>query len=109
MASLRRETRDCSTLRERYRAGAARRAARRSSFLPHKYLIGMDKRLKLARFGSDPFICCAFVRAPQNFLFPVLALSPVFRAIFLRTLEALRAVGTLAGGPPELADDGDWK
>jgi len=30
-------------------------AACRSSFLPRKYLIGMDKRLKLAPFGSDPF------------------------------------------------------
>jgi hypothetical protein len=48
--------RGCSTLRERYRAGTARRAARRSSFLPRKDLIGMDKRLKLAPFGSDPFM-----------------------------------------------------
>ncbi|HCS91632.1 MAG TPA: IS91 family transposase, partial [Chromatiaceae bacterium] len=34
-----------------------------------------------------------FVQAPNNFLFPVRALSPVFRAIFLRELEALRAAG----------------
>jgi hypothetical protein len=48
--------RDCRTLRERNRAETAPGAACRSSFLPRKYLIGMDKRLKLAPFGSDPFI-----------------------------------------------------
>ncbi len=51
----------------------------------------------------------AFVQAPKNFLFPVLALSPVFRAIFLRGLERLRADGKLNAGPPELADDAAFK
>jgi hypothetical protein len=51
----------------------------------------------------------AFVQAPKNFLFPVRALSPVFRAIFLRGLERLRADGKLKSGPPELADDAAWK
>ncbi|WP_082674493.1 transposase [Thiohalocapsa sp. ML1] len=68
---------------------------------PHVHCLVTGGALK--RDGS------AFVRAPQNFRFPTLALSPVFRAIFLRALEHLRAVGTLAGGPPELADHGDWK
>jgi hypothetical protein len=48
--------RDCRALREMSRAEAAPRAVSRSSFLPRKYLIGLNKRLKLAPFGSDPFI-----------------------------------------------------
>jgi len=55
------------------------------------------------RDGSD------FVQAPKNFLFPIRALSPVFRAIFLRQLDTLRAAGKLRHGPPALEDDGDWK
>jgi hypothetical protein len=50
-----------------------------------------------------------FVQAPNNFLFPVRALSPVFRAIFLRELEALRAAGKFSHCPPELHDEADWK
>jgi hypothetical protein len=51
----------------------------------------------------------AFVQAPKNFLFPHRALARVFRAIFLRELEHPRARGGLIAGPPELADDADWK
>lgn len=51
----------------------------------------------------------AFVQAPKNFLFPERARSRVFRAVFLRTLERLRAAGTLPTCAPELNDDGAWK
>ncbi len=68
---------------------------------PHAHCLVTGGALK--RDGS------AFVQAPKNFLFPVRALSPVFRAIFLRGLERLRAEGALNAGPPELTDDFAWK
>ncbi|QQO55058.1 MAG: IS91 family transposase [Thiohalocapsa sp. PB-PSB1] len=68
---------------------------------PHVHCLVTGGALK--RDGSG------FVQAPNNFLFPVRALSPVFRAIFLRELEALRAAGKLSHCPPELHDEADWK
>jgi hypothetical protein len=51
----------------------------------------------------------AFVRAPKNFLFPVKALSPVFRAKYLDALERLRANGGLDfHGDPQCATDAGW-
>ncbi|ESQ10964.1 MAG: hypothetical protein N838_13395 [Thiohalocapsa sp. PB-PSB1] len=68
---------------------------------PHVHCLVTGGALK--RDGSG------FVQAPNNFLFPVRALSPVFRAIFLHALEDLRAAGKLDAGPPELAEDSEWK
>jgi hypothetical protein len=51
----------------------------------------------------------AFVRAPKNFLFPVRALSKVFRGKYLDALAAARDRGKLAlGGSSELATDVGW-
>jgi len=68
---------------------------------PHVHCLVTGGALK--RDGS------AFVQAPKNFLFPERALSRVFRAVFLRTLERLRAAGKLPTCPAELTDDGAWK
>jgi len=70
------------------------------SLHPHAHCLVTGGVLK--RDGS------AFIQAPKNFLFPTRALSPVFRAIFLRGLERLRADGDLAGGPPALTEEEDW-
>jgi len=52
----------------------------------------------------------AFVRAPENFLFPVTALSPVFRAKFIDALQAVKDKGKLnLRGQPELATDAGWQ
>ena len=53
-----------------------------------------------------------FVKAPQNFLFPVKALSPVFQQKFLEALSKLRRKGSLFFTKPELTDlhkDSYWK
>ena len=51
-----------------------------------------------------------FIRAPKNFLFPVTALSPVFRQKFIEALDALRAKGTLdLSGQPQLQDPSGWQ
>jgi hypothetical protein len=68
---------------------------------PHVHCLVTGGALK--RDGS------AFVQAPKNFLFPHRALARVFRAVFLRELEQLRARDGLIAGPPELADDAAWK
>jgi hypothetical protein len=50
-----------------------------------------------------------FIRAPKNFLFPVQALSGVFREQYLGALEAARRKGELSlGGPPELESEAGW-
>jgi len=50
------------------------------------------------------------VRAPKNFLFPVKALSAVFRAKYLAGLEQLRAQGKLSfRGQPALGEDAAWQ
>jgi hypothetical protein len=52
----------------------------------------------------------AFVRAPKNFLFPIQALSPVFREEFIDALQAVKDNGKLdLRGQPELATDGGWQ
>jgi hypothetical protein len=52
----------------------------------------------------------AFVRAPKNFLFPIRALSPVFREKFIAALQALKNKGKLnLRGQPELASDSGWQ
>jgi len=52
----------------------------------------------------------AFVRAPKNFLFPVTALSPVFREKFIDALQALKDKGKLdLRGQPQLATDAGWQ
>jgi hypothetical protein len=52
----------------------------------------------------------AFVRAPKNFLFPVRALSRVFREKYLDALQALQDKGKLdRAGQPELATDAGWQ
>jgi len=52
----------------------------------------------------------AFVRAPKNFLFPIRALSPVFRAKFIDALQALEDKGKLdLSGQPQLATEGGWQ
>jgi Putative transposase/Transposase zinc-binding domain len=52
----------------------------------------------------------AFVRAPKNFLFPVTALSPVFREKFIDALQALKDKGKLdLRGQEELATDAGWQ
>ena len=69
---------------------------------PHVHCIVTGGALK--RDGS------AFVRAPKNFLFPVRALSPVFRAKFLEALEHTAANGKLSfSGQPALATDEGWR
>lgn len=51
-----------------------------------------------------------FVRAPKNFLFPVRALSPVFRQKFIEALDALRAKGALElSGQPQLREPSGWQ
>jgi hypothetical protein len=51
-----------------------------------------------------------FIRAPKNFLFPVTALSRVFRAKFLAALERARGAGQLdVTGLPALASEAGWK
>jgi Putative transposase/Transposase zinc-binding domain len=50
-----------------------------------------------------------FIRAPKNFLFPVTALSRVFRAKFLAALERARSAGKLdLTGLPALSTPGGW-
>ena len=69
---------------------------------PHAHCIVTGGAIK--RDGS------AFVRAPKNFLFPVKALSPVFRGKYLEALETLRAAGELDfSGQPQLAEDAAWQ
>ena len=52
----------------------------------------------------------AFVRAPKNFLFPIRALSPVFREKFIDALKEARDKGKLdLSGQKELAGDAGWK
>jgi hypothetical protein len=52
----------------------------------------------------------AFVRAPKNFLFPVKALSRVFRGKFIAALQELREQGKLSfSGQPELASETGWQ
>jgi hypothetical protein len=52
----------------------------------------------------------AFVRAPKNFLFPVTALSPVFREKFIAALQALKDKGKLdLRGQPERESDAGWQ
>jgi hypothetical protein len=52
----------------------------------------------------------AFVRAPKNFLFPVRALSRVFREKYLDALQALQDKGKLdLAGQPEFATEGGWQ
>jgi hypothetical protein len=52
----------------------------------------------------------AFVRAPKNFLFPIRALSPVFREKCIDALQALKNKGKLnLRGQPELASDCGWQ
>jgi len=49
------------------------------------------------------------VRAPKNFLFPVRALSPVFRAKLIDALERAAAGGKLSfSGQPALAGKDGW-
>jgi hypothetical protein len=50
----------------------------------------------------------AFVRAPKNFLFPVTALSPVFREKFIDALQAVKDKLNLAG-EPELSTETGWQ
>jgi hypothetical protein len=51
----------------------------------------------------------AFVRTPENFLFPVKALSRVFREKFIDALERIRDKGTLnLDGQPGLKSDAGW-
>jgi hypothetical protein len=50
-----------------------------------------------------------FIQAPNNFLFPVKALSPVFRAKYLAGLEAARHSGTLKPADFDLSDAAHWK
>ena len=50
-----------------------------------------------------------FIRAPKNFLFPVTALSRVFRAKYLAALERARRAGQLdVTGLPALATEAGW-
>jgi hypothetical protein len=50
-----------------------------------------------------------FVRAPKNFLFPVEALSRVFREKYIDALQALKDKGKLdLGGQPELQTAAGW-
>ena len=52
----------------------------------------------------------AFVRAPKDFLFPVPALSKVFREKFIDALASVKANGKLdLGGQPELETDSGWE
>jgi len=52
----------------------------------------------------------AFVRAPMNFLFPVTALSPVFREKFIDALQAFKDKGELdLSGQPQLSTDTAWQ
>jgi len=52
---------------------------------------------------------CSFVRAPKNFLFPVKALSPVFRQKYLEALVKARKKGEFGFiGQPELATQEGW-
>ena len=52
----------------------------------------------------------AFVRAPKNFLFPIRALSPVFREKFLAALQAEKDKGKLdLQGQPELGTEAGWQ
>jgi hypothetical protein len=52
----------------------------------------------------------AFVRAPKNFLFPIRALSPVFREKFIHALQGLKDKGKLdLRAQPELAGDAGWQ
>lgn len=51
----------------------------------------------------------AFVQAPKNFLFPVTALSPVFREKYLTALEGLCKKGRFdLASPAQLSDERDW-
>jgi hypothetical protein len=52
----------------------------------------------------------AFVCAPKNFLFPVKALSRVFREKYIDALQGLKDKGKLdVRGEPELATDAGWQ
>jgi Putative transposase/Transposase zinc-binding domain len=52
----------------------------------------------------------AFVCAPKNFLFPVKALSRVFREKYIDALQGLKDKGKLdVPGEPELATDAGWQ
>jgi len=52
----------------------------------------------------------AFVRAPKNFLFPIRALSPVFREQFIAALRAAKDKGKLdLRGQEERATDAGWQ
>jgi hypothetical protein len=52
----------------------------------------------------------AFVRAPKNFLFPVTALSPVFREKYIDALQAVKDKGKLnLAGQPELSTEAGWQ
>jgi len=52
----------------------------------------------------------AFVRAPKNFLFPIRALSPVFREKFIDALQAVKDGGKLnLRGQEDLATDAGWQ
>jgi len=69
---------------------------------PHVHCIVTGGALKRDR--------SAFVRAPKNFLFPVRALSPVFRAKFIDALEHAAANGMLElSGQPALATPDGWQ
>lgn len=69
---------------------------------PHVHCIVPGCALKVDRSGV--------VRAPANFLFPVKALSKVFRGKFLDALDRLAQNHTLdLQGQPELQDPERWK
>lgn len=52
----------------------------------------------------------AFVRAPKNFLFPIRALSPVFREKFIAAVQAEKDKGKLdLQGQPALATAAGWQ
>jgi hypothetical protein len=69
---------------------------------PHVHCIVTGGALK--NDGSD------FVRAPKNFLFPVKALSRVYRQKTIEALDKLREQNKLdLGGQPELAEDSHWQ
>ncbi len=69
---------------------------------PHVHCIVTGGALKL----DDS----AFVRAPKNFLFPVTALSRVFREKYLDALQAVKAKGTLdLHGQPVLTTASGWE
>ncbi len=51
-----------------------------------------------------------FIQAPKNFLFPVKALSSVFREKMIAALDSARKTGALQlSGQPELAQEANWQ